>query len=310
MIDADTLARAKAVRIEDEAARRGIQVRRSRYHNGPCPHCGGTDRFWIDTRKQTFGCRWCHTKVGDVIAFVQFMDGGAFSEALETLTGTSIKRPQVAKRETRQEPDEYERRQASKAAYLWLQRYPIKSSPAETYLRKRGYAGPLPATLGYLKPEKPGRHPAMIAAFGIPDEPEPGRVGEPRGAVTAIHLTLLRPDGSDKADVKSNKIVIGRPLNRPIVLAPPNDLLGLAICEGIEDALSVHQATGLGAWAAGSAPFLPKLADTVPEYIEVVHILVDDDESGFNNGNELLRRLRARGFEVIPKLLRSSEAAQ
>jgi len=66
--------------------------------------------------------------------------------------------------------------------------------------------------------------------------------------------------------------MIGRPNGSPICIAPPNDLLGLAISEGIEDALSVHQATGLGAWAAGSASFLPKLSEVVPSYIETVTI--------------------------------------
>jgi hypothetical protein len=42
-------------------------------------------------------------------------------------------------------------------------------------------------------------------------------------------------------------------LASPIVLAPPNDLLGSSITEGIEDALTMHEATGLGTWAAGSA---------------------------------------------------------
>ena len=37
----------------------------------------------------------------------------------------------------------------------------------------------------------------MIAAFGLPDEPEPGILAPPRN-VTAVHLTLLKPDGSDE----------------------------------------------------------------------------------------------------------------
>ena len=36
--------------------------------------------------------------------------------------------------------------------------------------------------------------------------------------------------------------------------------MGLGIAEGFEDALSIHQATGLGAWASGGASFMPKLA--------------------------------------------------
>ena len=79
----------------------------------------------------------------------------------------------------------------------------------------------------------------MIAAFALTDEPEPGVLGEPED-VHAVHLTLLLPDGSGKAAVAPNKITIASPAGMPIVLAPMNDLMGLAITEGIEDALSVH----------------------------------------------------------------------
>jgi hypothetical protein len=48
---------ARAVRIEDEIARRGIKLRGRVDRCGPCPMCGGTDRFAINTRKQVFNCR-------------------------------------------------------------------------------------------------------------------------------------------------------------------------------------------------------------------------------------------------------------
>ena len=61
----------------------------------------------------------------------------------------------------------------------------------------------------------------------------------------AIHLTRLNPDGSKLSE--KPKIMIGQSARGfPIVVAPPNDLLGLAITEGIEDALAIHEATGLG----------------------------------------------------------------
>src|SRR5262249_5795756 len=111
---------------------------------------------------------------------------------------------------------------------------------------------------------------------------------------TAVHLTLLKSDGSSKANVERPKLIIGRPLGRPIVLAPPNDLLGLAITEGIEDALTAHAATGLGAWAAGAAGFMPSLADKVPSYIECVTIFADPDETGQRNARALADALIAR----------------
>lgn len=165
---------------------------------------------------------------------------------------------------------------------------------AERYLREaRGCTGPLPPTLAFLPPLKPENHPAMIAAFALVDEPQPGQLGEPRDA-SAIHLTLLRTDGNGKADVTPNKIIVGSPRSRPIVLAAVNDLLGLAICEGIEDALSAHAGTGLGAWAAGAAGFMPALADPVPSYIEWITICAHADRAGANAARKLATALERR----------------
>jgi hypothetical protein len=45
---ADSLAdRARAVRLEDEIARRGIELKwQGKELIGACPRCGGDDRFW------------------------------------------------------------------------------------------------------------------------------------------------------------------------------------------------------------------------------------------------------------------------
>jgi len=80
-------AKARAVRIENEVARRGINLRiQGAEHVGPCPHCGGDDRFAINSDKQVFNCRGCGAR-GDVIALVEFLDGCDFKAACTTLTG-------------------------------------------------------------------------------------------------------------------------------------------------------------------------------------------------------------------------------
>jgi Toprim domain len=202
-------------------------------------------------------------------------------------------------RQRREREQHHAAEQHRKAAWMWSQRQPIAGSIAERYLRQiRGVTCALAPTLAFLRPSKPEHHPAMISAFALVDEPEPRVLGEPRG-VNAVHLTLLKPDGSGKADVDKPKIIVGRPLGRPITLAPPNDLMGLAITEGIEDALSVHEATGLGAWAAGSAGFMPGLADNVPSYIECITIYVDADKAGQEGAHKLAERLHRRGIEVF-----------
>jgi hypothetical protein len=189
---------------------------------------------------------------------------------------------------------EWHRRQHDKATWIWSQRQPVRGSIAERYLRSaRGITCELPATIGFLPPR--GEHPpALICAFASAGEPEePGLLAAPR-SVRAVHLIKLRTDGSDKVDTKPKKITIGRPLGQPIVLAPPNDLLGLAITEGIEDALTAHEATGLGAWAAGSGAMMPALADAVPDYIETVTVFADDDRSGQDNARKLATAIRRR----------------
>jgi hypothetical protein len=184
------------------------------------------------------------------------------------------------------------------ARRLWLSRLPIACTAAETYLREaRGYDGPLPATLGFL-PAQGKYPPAMIAVFGVIEEPEPGILSIADNAVRAVHLTRLKMDGTGKAGTDRDKIMIGRPTGSPIVLAPITDSLGLAISEGIENALTVHAATGLGAWAAGSASHLPSLAKVVPCHIDIVTVVADGDAIGRRSACDLASGLLARGIEV------------
>jgi hypothetical protein len=190
-----------------------------------------------------------------------------------------------------------QRRQHARAAWLWSQRRHIEGTPAERYLRGRAITCVFPATLAYL-PARNGYAPSLIAAFGIPEEPEPGTVGEPHD-VHAVHITRLLLDGSDRERCDRAKIMIGRSLGLPIVVAPVNDLGGLAVCEGIEDALTVHQAIGLGAWAAGSASRMPALAKAIPEYVESVSIFGHDDAAGRDGAHRLAESLNRRAVDVV-----------
>ena len=84
----DWVRRARAAPIEREIDRRGIKLTRQSNAEfvGPCPKCGGNDRFSINTKKQVFNCRGCGIG-GDVIEFVEHLDGVDFVAACTTLTG-------------------------------------------------------------------------------------------------------------------------------------------------------------------------------------------------------------------------------
>jgi hypothetical protein len=286
--------------IDKLAPRRGVV-------NVPCPICGPERRSKANRRRKvmriwrlepsfaTFHCARCG-ETGHV------RDNGFSSSRPDPAAMARAKVEAVA----RERVSAAER--LTKARWLWSTRKPIAGTIAEIYLRQaRGYRGELPATLGYLPPR--GEHgPAMIAAFGIAYEPEPGLLEIADIQVRGIHITRLAPDGLGKAGTEHDKIMIGSALGYPIVLAPPNDLLGLVISEGIEDALSVHDNTGLGAWAAGSASRLPALANAVPRLIEAVTITVDDDETGRRNADELGERLLARGICEVRQALTSGKS--
>jgi hypothetical protein len=201
----------------------------------------------------------------------------------------------------------------SKALWLWSNRKPVIGSIAERYLRDaRGYGGSLPTTLGFL-PARGEYPPAMIGAFGLAHETEPGVIAIADTAVTGVHLTRLKSDGSGKAtfeDPDENaKIMIGHSAGSPIVLAPPNDLLGLAITEGIEDGLSVHEDTGLGVWAAGAASRMPALAPMVPSYIDCTTVVADDDGDGRRFASQLADGISARGVDARAIIVMARDAA-
>lgn len=82
----DWVAKARAVLIQNEIERRGIKLHGRIERCGPCPKCGGDDRFSINTGKQIFNCRGCSVG-GDVIKLVEHLDGVDFTHACQTLTG-------------------------------------------------------------------------------------------------------------------------------------------------------------------------------------------------------------------------------
>ena len=176
--------------------------------------------------------------------------------------------------------EDYEAEQHRKAHGFGNSGVPLTLSPAERYLREvRGIHCPLPATLGFLAPTRAGHHPALIAAYGLPMSSSRVFWPNPKCRCCTFGAAEVRTAAA-KPTVKPNKVTVGSPAGQPIVLAPLNDLLGLAITEGIEDALSLHAASGLGAWAAGGASHMRALAAAVPDHVDWFRIVADGDETG------------------------------
>ena len=69
--------------------------------------------------------------------------------------------------------------------------------------------------------------------------------------------------------------------------------------EGIEDNLSIFQSTGLGAWTAGLAVYMPALASTIPAWIDTVTIVAHRDRAGEEYSAKLNDALKAKSLETI-----------
>src|ERR1700722_15385784 len=136
MIPSDLIERASTVRIEDEIERRGIKLVGRVDRCGPCPQCGGKDRFSINVRKQVFLCRGCAAR-GNVIALVRFLDGCGFHEAVECLTGERgpAPRPHDGPRRPTPREDEGDKHALMLARQIAFELCPMLESPGETYLR-------------------------------------------------------------------------------------------------------------------------------------------------------------------------------
>ena len=78
--------RARNVPIELVISQRGIKLNGKIEKRGPCPKCGGEDRFSINTKKGVWNCRQCGVG-GDVIKLVEHLDSCGFIDACTTLIG-------------------------------------------------------------------------------------------------------------------------------------------------------------------------------------------------------------------------------
>ena len=140
----------------------------------------------------------------------------------------------------------------------------------ERYLLNRGIKPPIPDVLRLhpaLKHVPSGKvYPTMIALM------TDGVTGDPRG----IHRTYLSPDGTGKAPVVPDKMMLGPSGGCAVRLrVAPGPLL---IGEGIETCLSAMQATGHATWAALSAPGVRAL-DLPPDAQDIV-LIPDRDDAG------------------------------
>lgn len=273
MIPADLIERARSRDILEVAEQLGARLKRASTveRNGPCPRCGGDDRFWVNIRKRIWGCRGCGVDGDDIIALVQHVDGVSFPDAIERLTGETGKLVRTARPVQRQANDADDN--LDRAADIWNNAGPL-GEEARAYFAKRCIDIDAVPDLGGLRwhPRCPwgsggATAPCIVARFTN------AITGDPRGVWRR------------RIDEPAKPIMLGPTRGCVIRLWPDDEVTtGLVIGEGVETVLAAatrieHLGTLLQpAWACGGTGNLqtfPALAG-----IEALTILVDRDEKG------------------------------
>ncbi|HJS88584.1 MAG TPA: toprim domain-containing protein [Steroidobacteraceae bacterium] len=259
---------------------------------GPCPACGGRDRYTFDNRhgRGDFICRHCGA--GDGFELLERVHGWSFSEARKRVieaAGLAIASGQAAAAahsparstgeparpthrvleilRTACEPTEVEEtRQYLAARALW----PL---PADVSLRAH-------ASLEYFEErERIGRFAGLVAL-----------VSDVEGELVTAHLTYL--EHGRKLELHEPRKLLSRLTGRKgcaVRLVQPDDGV-LGIAEGIETALSAYRLFAVPTWAALNAALLSRFEP--PPGLRKLVVFADRDVAGLEAAAQLLERLQ------------------
>jgi putative DNA primase/helicase len=258
----------------------GVSPKLLTNRHGPCPLCGGNDRFRFDD-KQGRGTWICnHCGAGDGPELVKRLNGVDFKDAaklVEKFIGRIPKRP-PPKPTPPVTRDELNR--------IWKRSKPVTAgSPAGKYLFARcALEEPYPPQLR----EVSNGSPEMVAM-----------VSDNAGKPVTLHRTFLTPEGT-----KANGV--GRAARKLMPGALPDSIairlsgleLGLpkilGVAEGIETALSVRHMFRVQCWSLINSVMMQKW--NPPDGVEKVIIFGDNDKSftGQAAAYKLANRLSAK----------------
>ena len=288
---------------------------------GPCPVCGGTDRFHVrrGQRGAVVGCRGCidgEPEAGRREAFTRILRE-VFPERFEApppapggvrgpeRPATAFSRPRAVGRYPPNRPesprggggphDADARRKDARR--VWDSTKPLAGTLAAVYLHARG-AGhvtrapalrfhPALSHPALSHPGAPGRFPCLVA-----------RVQDGRGGFLGVQRTYLAADGGGKADVEPTRASLGSLAGGTVRLAEPEPGRALLVGEGIETTAAAMALFELPGWAALGTSGLRKV--NLPGDVREVVIAADRDAAGGGQlaAADLAERLEGEGRKV------------
>ena len=275
--------------------------------HGPCPLCGGKDRFRWDNidGNGTYYCSQCDA--GNGMSLVMKKNNWEFLEAcdrvLEFLGDNGEIKPHIPKKKNGEKMSEDAKEEIN---LILSQALPIRQGPeALAYLKSRKLSTVPPSLLFHKElwhPYERKTFPGIVA-----------KIESSEGKIVGLHKTYLGKDS--KADIEKYRLmsktietISGAAVRlRPVKETGKPELCGrVGVAEGLETALIVNELYGLPVWAvlstSGMASFKP------PEGVKHVSVFMDRDKNyaGQLAGFKLLNRLHNEGYETtdyMPRVL-------
>ena len=241
----------------------GIPGRHLTGKHGPCPWCGGKDRFRFSDKNGTgsFICGQCGSGYGP--HFLMRFHGVSFEDALKMVANTI---GQARRRPHRPPPNGDDAR--AKVQRAWntgiVPDAAILTEAADDsvmrYLAGRG----IPWS-GFHDIRQSSRGNMLVL------------VRDPAGHPCQLQVTMLTRDGARRTDTRYQRLYMEMPFpdGAAVRLMPYQKTLGIA--EGVETALSAALLFGVPVWAALDAGLLRKWQP--PSDLDRIVIFGDNDEN-------------------------------
>ena len=252
------------------------------YFVGPCPNCGGTDRFTVHKETGQFNCRIC--KPGGKTKESR----RAFQAIIQKFAANTTQPmpPSPSNQKHDLMPNSLGFSSQQRAQRLFNVGQPINGTYAQQWLATQRAINVVSSKLRYhpaiYQNDLHGRYPCLLVRF---DHCETGDLT----AVQRIFFTLT--------EKKLRKRFTGSPKNSGALLMGSLNNKTIIVTEGVEDALSImHVVNNVAVWATGGEHNLSCF--TIPKQTNAILIAADPNQAGLKAAQHLAHRAHAMGLKV------------
>jgi putative DNA primase/helicase len=174
-------------------------------------------------------------------------------------------------------PAPTEHKPNAQASWLWKDSVPLRGTPAQNYLERRGITI-MPPSLRYHAGSS-----AMLAGIQRPD-----------GKLVSVQSTFITARG-EKAPVETPRMTRGELRDGAVRLAAAAEVMGLA--EGTETGLSAMVMSRVPVWVSLGSKRMDGVV--LPERVREVHIFGDNDQPGHDAAHRAADAHHRAGRRVV-----------